>query len=203
MPPITVAHIEHALSSHRASRVPLGGFMKQAAVAAIVRDGGGGAELLLIRRSEREGDPWSGHIAFPGGRVEPGEEPDEAVVRETREEIGLDLRRAARPLGGLADVMAKAHGKPLPLIVRPFVFALPAGDARGDEGAPFSPNSEVQEVMWVSLAYLQERGNRGTLVWRIAGLPIELPCYRFGGGDHVLWGLTLKMVDELLAVVEG
>jgi len=171
-------------------------------VAAIVRDGRGGAELLLIRRSEREGDPWSGHIAFPGGRVESGEEPDEAVVRETQEEIGLDLRRAARLLGGLADVMAKAHGKPLPLIVRPFVFALPVFGPGDEEEAPFSPNSEVQEVMWVPLSFLQDRGNRGTLIWRIAGVPIELPCYRFGGGDQVLWGLTLKMVDELLALVE-
>jgi 8-oxo-dGTP pyrophosphatase MutT (NUDIX family) len=124
------------------------------------------------------------------------------VVRETREEIGLDLRQAARPLGGLADVMAKAHGKPLPLIVRPFVFALPESSALDAAAAPFAPNSEVQEVMWVSLAFLQDRRNRGTLIWRIAGVPLELPCYRFGDGEQVLWGLTLKMVDELLALVE-
>lgn len=193
---VTAAQLATALARRRPFRVPLRGIMRQAAVAAIARDTDEGLELLFIRRAEREGDPWSGHIAFPGGRVDGADESAEAAaVRETREEIGLDLHSAARPLGALADVMAHAHGKPLPLVIRPFVFQLVA--------TPPPPlvlqENEVREVLWIPLSFLADRDNRGTLPYRVAGVPIELPCYRFR--EHVLWGLTLKMVDELLALL--
>jgi 8-oxo-dGTP pyrophosphatase MutT (NUDIX family) len=192
----TIEQLRAALAGRRPFRMPLSGMMKQAAVAAIARDAPGGLELLFIRRADRDGDPWSGHVACPGGRVERADPSAEAAaVRETHEEIGLDLRAAAQPLGELADVIAHAHGKPLPLVIRPFVFALPADpppelSLRGDE---------VLEVLWIPADFLQDRANRGVLPWRVAGVPIELPCYRWEG--HVLWGLTLKMVDELLSLL--
>ena len=63
--------------------------------------------LLLIRRAERAGDPWSGHMALPGGRQEPTE-PDlfTTAVRETAEEVGLTLGRR-NLIGALDDVVPR------------------------------------------------------------------------------------------------
>jgi hypothetical protein len=76
----------------------------------------------------------------------------------------------------------------------PFVFEL--------KGEPvLAPNQEVQEVLWVPLSFLLDRGNRGHLVWTGRGVPLVMPCYRFEG--RVIWGLTLHMLDELLGLLAG
>jgi 8-oxo-dGTP pyrophosphatase MutT (NUDIX family) len=179
--------------AHRPTKIPAEGIMKQAAVAAILREREGAVEVLFIRRAEHPKDPWSGHMAFPGGRVDP-EDQDAfaAALRETREELALDLGVHAQHLGELSHLVTVAHGKPLPLIIVPFVFEL-AGDPA------VVVNHEVEEAVWVPLAFLLDKANRSTLPWTFAGATITLPCYRYEG--RVIWGLTLKMLDELLALV--
>ena len=85
--------------------------IKRAAVATILREGLEGPEVLLIRRAENPRDPWSGHMAFPGGREAP-EDRDllATAVRETHEEVGLDLQRSAHLLGRLDALPAVARG---------------------------------------------------------------------------------------------
>ena len=184
-----LAALERALTAYRSRRLPFFQLMRQAAVAAVLREGPAGTELLLIRRAEREGDRWSGHMAFPGGRVSAGEDALAAARRETHEEIGLDLTASARQIGRLSHLLAPAHGRPLPMAVIPFVFAL-SGDP------PLALNAEVAEVVWVPVAFLRERKNRSTMIFRLAALPLKLPCYRYEG--RLIWGLTLNMIDELL-----
>ncbi|HEU5170288.1 MAG TPA: NUDIX domain-containing protein, partial [Gemmatimonadales bacterium] len=79
--------------------------------------------LLLIRRAERAGDPWSGQMGLPGGRHHPGD-PDllATAIRETEEEVGLALD-ASRCIGVLDDVAPRTPDLP-PIAVRPFVFSL-------------------------------------------------------------------------------
>jgi 8-oxo-dGTP pyrophosphatase MutT (NUDIX family) len=161
-----------------------------AAVAAVIRDSGPGAELLFIRRAERDGDPWSGHMGLPGGHVE-ADDADalSAAVRETSEEIGLDLGRHGELLGPLP--VARTHlvvGRG-PRWVAPFVFAV-------REIPELTLSDEAQEAVWVSLDFLLDRANRGDMVWGGRGVPMLLPCYRYEG--RLIWGLTLKMVDTLL-----
>src|SRR5688572_15001632 len=90
-----------------------------AAVAAILREvpGMSAAELFFIRRAEHPQDPWSGHIAFPGGRRDPGD-PNllATAMRETLEEVGIDLSRA-KLLGRLPDVPSFSRSKRANLIV--------------------------------------------------------------------------------------
>jgi 8-oxo-dGTP pyrophosphatase MutT (NUDIX family) len=168
---------------------------RKAAVAAILREGNGEVQLLLIRRAEQPGDPWSGHMGLPGGRVDPGDaSPLAAALRETREELGLDLEALGRPLGRLSEVRTHLPLGSVPHSVVPFAFAI--------EGDPaLSPNEEVQDALWLPLPFLLDRGNRSWFTWVRKGLPLPMPCYRWEG--RVLWGLTLKIVDELLEVVEG
>lgn len=167
-----------------------------AAVAAILREGGrDGAEVLLIRRAEREGDPWSGHMAFPGGRRDEGDADLHATaVRETREEVGLDLATHGALLGRLADLEAIARAKRTGLFITPFVFAL-----TGEATLVFDPE-EVAEALWVPLGPLVRGDGAGTVFYEREGMSIELPCWRYEG--RVIWGLTHRMLWSLFEVLD-
>jgi len=164
-----------------------------AAVAAVVRGHDAAGEMLFIRRAEHPRDPWSGDMGWPGGRVDAGDPSAlAAALRETREELALDLERDATLLGALAPVRTHLRRGPGPLWVTPFVFEL-----RGSP--PIAPNLEVQEALWVPLAFLADRANRGTFLWTGRGVPVPMPCYRYDG--RVIWGLTLRMLDNLMALL--
>ncbi len=191
---VTVADIRERLDRHTARRHRDPEGVRWAAVAAILRDRPDGAELLFIRRAEHPEDPWSGHMGFPGGRVdaEDATRPG-AAIRETREEIGLDLEADGELLGRLSDLAAIGRGRPMGIVIAPYVYAI--------EGDPaLVLNHEVDEAVWVPVAFLLDRSNRSTLKWE-HGEGIVLPCYRWHG--RVIWGLTFGMVDELLEVIAG
>jgi 8-oxo-dGTP pyrophosphatase MutT (NUDIX family) len=177
---LTVDSFRSALGDYQPRLLPDVEGQTRAAVAAVLRSGEGGVELLFIHRADDPRDPWSGHMAFPGGREDPSDADSlAAVLRETREEIGLDLPSVAEQIGRLSDVAAIGRGRPLNMVIIPFVFAA--------ETLPqLTPNHEVAEVVWVP-------------TYQRDGLSLELPCYRYR--DHLIWGLTLGMVDELLSLV--
>ena len=190
---ISVQDLRAAMASFRPQLLPHQDDMKKAAVAAVVRDGPEGAELLFIHRAEHPHDPWSGQMAFPGGRMDPLDADEmAAAIRETGEELGLDLAALGEPLGRLSDVAAVSRGRPLSLVIVPYVFAVVGEPA-------LVLNHEVAEALWVPLGYLADFDNRSTLDWKLGSLTIPLPCYRFR--DKVIWGLTFGMVDELLSIV--
>jgi 8-oxo-dGTP pyrophosphatase MutT (NUDIX family) len=166
---------------------------EQAAVAAVLRQSADGLELLFILRAEHPRDPWSGHMGWPGGRLHPDDpSPLAAAVRETHEELSLDLDRDAQLLGALPEVRTHLRRPGMPHWVAPFVFAL--------DGEPaLTLNHEVREALWVPLAFLLDRRNRTRFVWTGRGIPMLLPCYRFEG--RVIWGLTLGMLDDLFAAL--
>jgi 8-oxo-dGTP pyrophosphatase MutT (NUDIX family) len=162
-----------------------------AAVAAILREGSEGAELFFIRRAESATDPWSGHIAFPGGRRDPADESLLATaIRETREEVGIDLGRAEL-LARLPDVPAFIRSKRHVLVVTPFVFAM-------REDVIATPNVEVAGTLWVPVEKLARGEGRGTYAFTWEDKPYELPCVRLEPGQHVLWGMTHRMMETML-----
>ena len=161
----------------------------RAAVALILRDGEAGVELLFIRRAEQPQDPWSGQMAFPGGRAEAGDQNLQATaVRETAEEIGLDLARAAEPLGALDEVRAMARMRPMDLSILPFVFRLVTP-------VELHSSAEVRSVHWLSLAALLGAELRSTMDYMHDGQPLQFPCIRVD--DVVIWGLTYRMLLAL------
>jgi 8-oxo-dGTP pyrophosphatase MutT (NUDIX family) len=181
--PITLESIATRLRPHAVPREA--GATPKAAVAAIVRPGAEpeGAEILLIRRAERVGDPWSGHMAFPGGRYDDADRSLlETATRETLEEVGIALEGA--PLGLLPDVPTHRTG----LVVRPYVFAL-------EREVTLATNDEVAEALWTPLAPLMRGENKDTYSFRYEGVPYALPCFRLG--DRVVWGLTYRMIELL------
>ncbi len=181
--------LEQTLSQRRAKTRMFRRFMTRSSVATVLRDQNGELQVLLIKRAHKEGDRWSGHIAFPGGR-EQQEDSNirETAIRETSEEIGLGLS-VDNYMGRMSDVMTLAHGTRKPMVVSPYAFRL-EGDPR------FTINHEVDQVIWLPVSFLADKRNRETMVWERKGMSIKLPCYFYG--EHRIWGLTLKMLDELV-----
>jgi 8-oxo-dGTP pyrophosphatase MutT (NUDIX family) len=123
-----VARLLRSLRDHPPLAIDPEQGMRQAAILLALRARNDGEpELLMIKRAEAEGDPWSGHVACPGGRMEPGD-GDLAVtaVRETLEETGVDVARDGRLLGHLDDISPRTPVLP-PIVIRPYVALVRAG----------------------------------------------------------------------------
>lgn len=163
---------------------------RRAAVAALLADEGDGVSLLLIRRAERVSDPWSGHMALPGGHLDPSD-PDlfTTAMREAREELGIDLAESAEFLGHLPDFQPM---KSLDLQVRPFIFATTTRPA-------LRPNAEVALALWVPLAELASGTHRFQHELVLGDRPLRVPAVRVG--EHVVWGLTYRVLDALLELI--
>ncbi len=164
-----------------------------AAVAAVLRPSGEDTEVLLIRRAEREDDPWSGHMAFPGGRRD-GEDRDllETATRETREEVGLSLDSSATFLGRLPDVPAVGRGRLLGIYIRPFVFEL-VGEA------PLRTNEEVAEALWAPIGPMLRGEIDAVRPVEHEGVTYRMPAFDVEG--RIVWGLTYRMLELLLDII--
>jgi len=161
----------------------------RAAVALVLREALD-VEILLIKRATSERDPWSGHMAFPGGRFS-RDDPSLlfTAVRETAEETGVFLDPEERLLGALAPVSPVTRRLP-PLVISPFVFAV-------EEGAITVPDPrEVESVLWVPLRQLADPGSRAVVEIPFPEGPIPFPAFQVGG--HVVWGLTYRILDQFL-----
>jgi len=172
-------------------KIPGRRWMARASVAVILRKSQThGFDILLIKRSERQGDPWSGDMAFPGGKMDSTDQSIyHTALRELHEEIGLEAGNL-KQLGRLSDQLTKTHSGLRPMIISPFIFEL-------NKQADFVLNHEVAEIVWVPLTHFSTSVNRKSMVWKVKGLKINVPCYWFK--NKRVWGLTLRMLDELVA----
>jgi 8-oxo-dGTP pyrophosphatase MutT (NUDIX family) len=164
-----------------------------AAVALVLREVDADLEVLFIRRADFEGDPWSGHLAFPGGRIDPGDlGPREAAERESAEELALDLR-SARLLGRLSDVMGHAES----IRVSAFVY--------GIAGKPvLTPNYEIREAFWTPLEHCTDASHQAIRDFSYLEKSRSLPTIRLLNDERapVLWGITYKFMDEFMSRIE-
>jgi 8-oxo-dGTP pyrophosphatase MutT (NUDIX family) len=187
--------IESRLADHSPPKKLWRRMMRRSAVALILRVRTGELHILMIKRAEREGDPWSGQMAFPGGRMDKTDANGFAVaVRETEEEIGLSLGPGERCIGRLSDLITRPRRGMFGMTVSPFVFRL-------EREVRLRPNYEVAEVVWIPLEFLLDTDNREEMVWEYKGLKVTMPCYFYG--NRRIWGLSLMMLDELMDLVEG
>jgi len=158
-----------------------------AGVAVIFRGLGEIEEVLLIRRAERDGDPWSGQVAFPGGMVNAEDGSfEETARRETSEEVGIDLSpRAAAFLGYMGELKARTRD----VVVVPSVFKLAAS-------ATVTLNKEVASYEWVPVRILARKEARSTYLLRRKGAEIAFPSLVHDG--LVIWGLTERILSAII-----
>lgn len=177
--------------------------VREAAVSLVLRSQAGAAELLVIKRAERERDHWSGHLALPGGRRDKRDaDLYETALRETREEVGLDLAAGGEVLGRLATVRPMSPLAPQ-VAVTPYVAVAPPEYHAGETGeAPMElePNYEVALAFWVPVSVLRAGGRSEMYRMVVAGAEREWPAYPSPHGP--IWGLTERILTDFLALAD-
>ena len=165
-----------------------------AAVALILVESESGLQVLMIERAIKDSDPWSGQIAFPGGRLEPSDANAQAAAeRETLEEVGVDLS-GARLLGRLDDLRGRRGGRRIDLAIACFVYSLP-------QCPLVTPNCEVGDTLWVPLNHLLDDGRHIGFEWA------QTPARKFNAvkleadGGRVLWGLTYRFMESFFSLL--
>lgn len=185
-----IAHFVRTLASHPGREIIPESHTRLAAILLVLRARADGEpELLMIKRADHEGDPWSGHIACPGGRMEPSDR-DLAVtaIRETREETGIDVERDGRILDHLDDLTPRSPLIP-PIIIRPYV-ALVRAEVK------IVPSHEVASAFWVPLSALREQSAWGMGLVHARGGQRNVSIFQHG--DHTVWGLTERVLRQFL-----
>ena len=180
--------IRRSFVSHEPALIDDRPGLRRAGVAMILRENAGRPEVLFIERARHEGDPWSGHMAFPGGRMDPADvSVQTAAEREALEEVGVSLEGAER-IGRLDDLQGRHAGRTNQLVISGFVFHHP------DPGA-LQPNYEVEDCFWFPLADLEDPSRHVERAFRETG-SMRFPGVIVGDPDrHVVWGLTHRFLQ--------
>jgi 8-oxo-dGTP pyrophosphatase MutT (NUDIX family) len=197
---VSIDSIAQSLGRYQPRRIPGRQWVARCGVVLLLADHDSRGRkiaptLLMMQRAQRTGDPWSGHVSFPGGRVDASDASTRgAALRELQEETGFDASLGLEPIGRLSDRVTREHGRNRPMVVTPYVY-------RTRKAVPLQPGIEAAALWWVPLSWLQVPARRSTLVWRVAGVPLTLPCIALDNAR--LWGLSLTMSDELVRVANG
>jgi 8-oxo-dGTP pyrophosphatase MutT (NUDIX family) len=190
-----IRRLSEVLSGRAATRVDPADPIRRAAVALLLRLGTSEElELLLIKRAIYASDPWSGHVALPGGRQEPGDPTLlHTVMRETREEVGVDISGHGAVLGVLDELGPSTPRLPS-LTILPHVAVV-------ERDLPLTLSHEVADAFWVPLSRLRDPAasrevdlDLATGVRRVRSLSYK---------EHIIWGLTERILRQFFAILDG
>jgi 8-oxo-dGTP pyrophosphatase MutT (NUDIX family) len=170
---------------------------QQAAVALIFLHGAQGdtPELLFIERASREGDPWSGQMAFPGGRRAPSDASLEATAaRETLEEVGIELPAAIARLDDFTNLaQVRRFPELAPVCVGPYVFEL-------RERPALHCSDEVASAIWVPLHWILHPGSASTYELQHTAFQGTFPAFVYE--RYKVWGMTYRILECLAEAIQ-
>ena len=176
---------------------------RQAAVALVLRENLGEAEMLVIKRAVAERDHWSGHLALPGGRKDESDlDLRSTAVRETLEEVGIDLTGGGEVMGELPAISPESPFAPK-IVVKPFVAVAPRDyHVLDPERAPrpLVLNHEVAEAFWVPISLLKRTGRSEVFRMMIEGGERTWPAY--GTEQGLIWGITERILTGFLDLID-
>jgi 8-oxo-dGTP pyrophosphatase MutT (NUDIX family) len=157
-----------------------------AAVALILAGEGTDLKLCFIKRADRDGDPWSGNMALPGGRTcEADSDIQSTAEREVEEEVGVKLDHESL-IGRLPDLPISRLGIDTRLVLSTFVYYI------GPHPTVLAPNHEVAAAFWIDLDHLWDARNRTHFDTVYRGQQLAFPAIRHG--DNLIWGLTFRVL---------
>lgn len=202
--------------------------IRRGSVCLIIRKKNSQQEILLIKRTIRSTDRWSGHIAMPGGKQDPGETDLETAIRESREEVGIDLRSVATCKGSLDPRFVRiSWGRKITMILSSFVFSINVGF----EDVEIKPQeAEVACAFWYPLSALLDPKMESLHSIAIRS-PVNLggilgPCVKRQAGDMLfpaidiwptleperraslppapwrMWGITLAILRDFQKILD-
>jgi len=182
-----------ALRSYQPRQREQASLMK-AAVAMILRDGECGSEVLLMQRAFHPKDPWSGQMAFPGGKIDPIDHSSKAAaIREAFEEVGADLRDEDY-IGRLDDLYGLKVNDVFSVHIACYVF-------KPQRDLALIGNEEVADMVWLPLAHLNDRSNAHDFV-HPSEPSLAMPAVMINQQkSQILWGLSLRMLSNFYTVL--
>lgn len=182
------------IAEHQA-QLQSGQSLIKAAVAIIIRNGDYGTEFLLIQRAKHEADPWSGQMAFPGGKVEQSDRSSKAAaIRETQEEVSIQLTEQDF-IGQLDDFYGlKAKGQHNAhvscFVFKPKRALSPVG------------NYEVADLVWLPVSHLVDTNNKHEISHPM-DQSVKMPAVMIDENkEQVLWGLSLRILETLFDLID-
>ena len=186
-----IADVARRLAGHEGAMAGAGEEVRRAAVALVLRPAEADAlDLLFIKRADYPGDPWSGQIAFPGGRHELVDASlRETAARETWEETGIDLTRDGLFLGVLDELWPQTPVLP-PIVVRPYVAAI-------HPETVLTLSDEVAAAFWAPLDVLRRPDATFEAAVTVRGEERRVSALHHA--DYTIWGMTERIFRDFLA----
>jgi len=189
---MTLDEIRDALGTRQHKPAKFKASSRQASVAMILCGAGSDLDVCFIRRAERVGDPWSGQVAFPGGKADSGDQDAHAVAeRETREEVGLKLNASHR-IGPLPTRQVSTRN----MVLSPFMYHI---EAHEKESVFAREPDEVAHVFWVPMRHLFRQSSATELEYPAIGSGMTYPGIRYK--EDVIWGLTLSVLESFAQIM--
>ncbi len=168
--------------------------VKQAAVTLLLRETHQAAEILIIKRAERLGDPWSGHLALPGGRADATDANlMVTAARETREEVGIVLDNDEHFIGRLETLLPQSPRLPQ-IEISPLIAVAPQSTA-------LILNHEVADAFWWPVQTLLETGLSEIYRFPLGNSIIKYPAYPSTHG--LIWGITERILTDFLKLLQA
>jgi 8-oxo-dGTP pyrophosphatase MutT (NUDIX family) len=190
---MTLDEIRDALDARQHKPAKFKATSRQASVAMILAGREKDLEVCFIRRAERAGDPWSGQVAFPGGKADSSDRDAHSVAeRETHEEVGLKLTASHR-VGPLPTRQVATRN----LVLSPFIYHI----GSDEKNTVFAREpEEVAHVFWVPMSHLFKQSSATELEYPIGGSGMTFPGIRYQ--EDVIWGLTLNVLDSFAQIMQ-
>ena len=193
MDDVRLLELSRSLETRPFAAAPRDHSVREAAVALLLRPREQ-LELLLIKRATHDADPWSGHMALPGGRRDESDANLRATaMRETEEEVGITLTHEDY-IGALDEVAPVTRRLP-PIMIAPFIFAVPTSSATTLNSA------EVEAAVWVPLSALRDENAASEILIELEAGARAFPSFTVG--EYVVWGLTHRILTQFLDLARG
>lgn len=186
-----IKQLKELLSERSSNEIIRKGDFVHASVLMILKYDDLGYSLLFIKRPESERDPFSGHMAFPGGRMESVDNDKlDTAIRETKEEVGIDIVKSGKVLGSLDDVNPN-NPRARKYVVTPYLSIL------NEEVTIIPDPKEVEKTVWVPMRHLVDGRNKEIRIRERDGREVEDYAYNYE--QYLIWGMTGRILHQFLS----